>query len=354
MKMSKKLLGLILVLFLSFITVNSVLAADKPVKLRYASFFPENQMMSEIQKVWQQEVTKRTKGLITFENYWGASMGAPMNHLELIKKGTAQVGCMHEWYTPSRFIFGNFEYVFPFGPTDYEIVAKANRQIRAEFPQFAQDAKKENIIMLMDAPGGEYNFMSTKPLKNIADFKGEKVTLVGRYFGRWLPPGATAVVRPVAERYDLLRTGVVTADLLPFEHFDAFKIYEVAKYYINTRMTTALYGPIYMNLDTFNSFSPEIQKILLDTGKDVEMLAAKEIIPKKYNELMKTYKAVGVTFIEFPQAEIDKWVALLPDIPAEFAAECEAKGYPGNKLIQRWQEITAELGYKWPRKWGKK
>lgn len=281
-------------------------------------------------------------------------MGAPMNHLELIKKGTAQVGCMHEWYTPSRFIFGNFEYVFPFGPTDPVIVGAANRKIRAEFPQFAQDAKKENIIMLMDAPGGEYAFMSTKPLKSIDDFKGEKVTLVGRYFGRWLPPGATAVVRPVAERYDLLRTGVVNVDLLPFEHFDAFKIYEVTKYYIKAKLTTALYGPIYMNLDTFNSFSPEIQKILLDAGRDVEVMAAKEIIPKKYNELMKSYKAAGITFIDFPDSEIKKWAAMLPDIPAEFAAECEAKGYPGKKLIQRWQEITAEMGYKWPRHWGTK
>jgi len=354
MKAAIKTLCITVVLFLSFMMVNSVWAADKPVKLRYASFFPENQMMSEIQKVWQQEVTKRTKGLITFENYWGASMGAPMAHLELIKKGTAQVGCMHEWYTPSRFIFGNFEYVFPFGPTDPVIVGAANRKIRAEFPQFAQDAKKENIIMIMDAPGGEYAFMSTKPLKSIADFKGEKVTLVGRYFGRWLPPGATAVVRPVAERYDLLRTGVVNVDLLPFEHFDAFKIYEVTKYYIKAKLTAALYGPIYMNLDTFNSFSPEIQKILLDAGKDVEMIAAKEIIPKKYNELMKSYKTAGITFVDFPDSEIKKWADLLPDIPAEFAAECEAKGYPGKKLIQRWQEITEEMGYKWPRKWGVK
>lgn len=354
MKVSMKTLCIILVLFLSFLMANSVLAEQKPVKLRYASFFPENQMMSEIQLIWQKEVTKRTNGLITFENFWGASMGAPMAHLELIKKGTAQVGCMHEWYTPSRFVFGNFEYVFPFGPTDPEIVAKANRKIRAEFPQFAQDAKRENIIMLMDAPGGEYAFMSTKPLRSLEDFKGEKVTLVGRYFGRWLPPGALAVVRPVGERYDLLRTGVVNVDLLPFEHFDAYKIYEVTKYYIKAKLTAALYGPIYMNLDTFNSFSPEIQKILLDTGKDIELKAAREIIPLKYNELMKKYKAAGITFIDFPDSEIAKWAALLPDIPAEFAAECEAKGYPGNKLIQRWQEITTEMGYKWPRKWGAK
>jgi TRAP-type C4-dicarboxylate transport system substrate-binding protein len=358
----KRQSGVVLVVLITLVVVLSVVvqnasaqkSADKAVKLRFASFFPENHMMSYIQRIWQEEITKRTKGLITFENFWGASLGAPLAHIELLRKGTAQVGCIHEWYTPSKFVFGNYEYVFPFGPTNYEIVAKANRKIRSEFPQFAEDGRRENVIMLMDAPGGEYGFMSRKPLRSLDDFKGEKVTLVGRYFGRWLPPGATAVVRPVAERYDLLRTGVVNIDLLPFEHFDAYKIYEVTKYYINAKFITALYGPVYMNIDTFKGFSPEVQKILLETGQEMELRAAREIIPKWWNTLTEKYKKAGITFIDFPDEEIKKWSSSLEDIPAEWAAEVEAKGYPGWKLVQRWQEITTELGFKWVRKWGAK
>jgi len=328
--------------------------ADKSIKLRYADFFPppELHMMSQVKKIWQDEVTKRTKGLVTFENFWGASLGAPLAHIDLLKTGNAQVATIHEWYTPSRFVFGNFEYVFPFGPTDYVIVAKAMRKIREEFPEFAKDAARENVLMIADPPGGEYAFMSKKPLRTIEDFKGEKVSLVGRYFGQWLPPGATAVVRPVAERYELLRGGVVNIDLLPFEHFYAYKLHEVTKYFVKAKFTVACYGPLYINMDTFKGLSPEIQKIFLETGKELELRAATELFPKWYKKVESEFKAKGIIFIDFPDAEIKKWAAQLPDIPAEWAAEVEAKGYPGFKLVQRWQEITSELGFKWPRRWG--
>ncbi len=329
--------------------------AIKPVKLKGASVFPPPtvSMMSELMKTWEDEVTSRTKGAITFENFWGAALGAPAEHIDLVKNNTVQVCQTHEWYTPGRFPIGNFEYIFPFGPTDYTLVAKAMRQIREEIPEFARDETREKVVMMSDPPGGVYNFMSKKPLKTVADFKGEKVSLIGRYFGRWLPPGATAVVRPAGERYDLLRGGVVDVDLLPFDLFYAFKIQEVTKYYINANLTVACWGPVLMNLDTFKGFPPEVQKIFIDAGKHTE-LKAPEIINKWWAKIEKEWKAKGIGFITISESERQKWASHLEDIPAEFAKEVEAKGYPGNKIVARWQEITGQMGYKWPRQWGVK
>ena len=328
----------------------------KPVVLKVAGVFPSpaESMMSEFMKTWQDEVTKRTKGAVTFENSWKAALGTPAAHIDLVKKGTVQVAQTHEWYTPARFPIGNFEYIFPFGPTNYSLVGKAMRQIRTEFPQFAQDETRENVVMICNPPGGVYDFMSKKPLKTIADFKGEKVSLVGRYFGRWLPPGASAVVCPAAERYNLLRDGGTSTDLNPFDNFYAFKIYEMAKYYINAKLTVACWGPVLMNLDTFKGFSPEVQKIFLEAGKEVESNIAPKIVLSWWHKCQREWKEKGIHFITIPDEEIQKWASGLEDIPAEFAKEVETKGYPGYKIAQRWQEITGELGYKWPRKWGLK
>ena len=70
---------------------------------------------------------------------------------------------------------------------------------------------------------------------------------------------------------------------------------------------------------------------------------AREINPRWWSRVEKEWKAQGVTDVDFPQSEITKWAGTLSDIPAEFAAEIEGKGYPGWKLMQRWQEITADL-----------
>ena len=334
----------------------SAQTAIKPAKLKVAGVFPppEVSMMSEIMKTWQDEVTKRTNGAITFENFWGGALGAPAEHIDLLKNNTVQVAQTHEWYTPSKFPVGNFEYVFPFGPTDYVLVAKAMRKIRAEIPQFVKDETKENVVMICNAPGGVYDFMSKNPVKTLADFKGEKVSLVGRYFGRWLPPGATAVVRPAGERYDLLRGGVVTMDLLPFDLFFAFKIDEVTKYFVDARLTTACWGPVLMNLNAFKGFPPEVQKVFLEAGEAMELKAATEIIPRWWTKCEKHWKEKGIVFEKISDEDIKKWADGLEDIPGEWAKEMDSKGIPGSQIVNRWQEITGEMGFKWARKWGVK
>jgi len=315
---------------------------------------PKTSMMSELVKVWEDEVTKRANGSIAFENFWGCALGSPAELIELVKTGAVQVGNFHQWYTPSKMPFGDFEYVFPFGPTDYELVVKAMRQIRAEVPQFKKELDEQNVVLIADLPFGIYNFMSRDPLRTLKDFDGKKISLIGRYFGKWLPPGATAVVRPAQERYDLLRAGVVDADLLPFDLLYAFKIHEVTKYYIKAELITCCAAVIVMNKDTFNKFSPQVQKILLEAGKDTELRGAREIMPKWHDRCEGEWKAAGIEFIDFPKEEKIKWANSVTDTAAEWALEMDAKGLPGTEVVKRWQEITSELGYEWPRKWGPK
>lgn len=329
-------------------------AAKKSVRLKCAGVLPPPKvsMMSETVKTWADMVTERTNGAITWEFLWGCSLGAPSEYIELLKNGMVDVVNIHQWYTPTEMPFGDFEYVFPFGPTDYELVVKAMQQIRSEFPQFTKELDDNNAVLMADLPFGVYNFMSIEPLRNVKDFDGKKVSLIGRYFGRWLPPGATAVVRPGHERYDMLRTGVVDADLLPFDLFYSFKIHEVTKHYVKVDVITTCAFVILMNKNRFNSFSPKIQKILKETGHEVELIGAKEIIPKWKGICEKAWKDAGIEFIDFPREEKVKWAASVDDTAAEWAKEMDQKGLPGSKLVKRWQEITEELGYDWPRKWG--
>ena len=70
--------------------------------------------------------------------------------------------------------------------------------------------------------------------------------------------------------------------------------------------------------------------------------------------LNKKMIAAGLTMIKFPDEDKKKWAALIPDTPAIWAAEAEAAGIPGWEIAKRWQEITTEMGYEWPRKWAVK
>jgi len=346
-----------LVIFSVAILLTPSMAPAEKIKLKAASIYPSPDVpmsMGQAMHVWQQEVTRRTNGDITFETLWGATLGPGPEHIELLRKGVVSLAQTFAWYTPGKFPLGSYTYVFPFGPTDPLLIVKANREMKKRFPQLRADEEKQNVLRVCDPPGGPYDFMSRKPLKSIDDFKGEKVSLVGRYFGRWLPPGATAVVRPMHDRYELLQTGVVNIDFHPFTHFYHTKVYELVKNYVKVGAMAGFHSEIYVNLDVFKKLSPAYQKILLEAGDYTDEKMSTELLPQWWKRFQEEVMKFGVTFSDFPKDEITKWANKLEDIPAEWAEEVTKKGYPGYEFVKAWQEITESLGYKWPRKWGVK
>ncbi len=331
--------------------------AQTPMKLKWASPMgaPGIAAAGDVGLYFQQEITRRTNGAITFESYWGGALGSGPVHSELVQNNIAQVIQTYQWATPSRMPLGDFEYVFPFGPTDYEMVFKAMRKIRSEFPEFSKELADQNAILLSDPPQGSYNFLSKTPLRTVKDFEGKKVGLIGRYFGRWLPPGAQAVVRPSSERYEMLKSGVITVDLNPFDNQYQFKFHEMCPYFIeNLTVITCCPMPIIINAPTFKKFSPEVQKIFREVGEQTELKAAREIYPEWWQKTLKLWRDGKVQNIKFREEEKTKWASTLEDIPAEWAGEVGKIGLPGFKIVQRWQEITAEMGFKWNRRWGVK
>lgn len=355
-KLFKVVLFSVLAMALVF-GVSSQDAAAKQYKLRAASIYPSPDVpmsMAKAFQIWQQEVTKRTNGAVTFENFWGAALGKGPEHIDFVKTGAVDVAQTFPWYTPSRFPIHGLCYVLPFGPTDPWLLVQANRALKAKFPQFDADEKRNNVILVCDAPGGPYDFMSKEPLKTVEDFKGQKVSLVGRYFGRWLPPGATAVVRPMHDRYELLQSGVVTIDLHPFTHFYFTKVYELVKNYTSVGMMAGFHSQIFVNRTVFNKMPADIQKAMMEAGAVAEEKMAKEVLPGWFGDCKAVFEKAGVKFADFPRSEVKKWAASLEDVPAEWAAEVEAKGYPGFEILATWQKLTADLGYDWARTWGVK
>lgn len=333
------------------------LADMSPVELRLASAWPPPNvsLITTCHQMWMDEVTKRSNGKITFKTFWGGAMGKAPEHLSLLEKGVVDLVSANSHYTPGKLPLGQFEYVFPFGPCDSAIVTKAKRQLIDEFPEFARDLAKYNAVSILISPGTVYQFLAKTPAEHVQDFKGRKVGCIGRYFGRWMEPiGMVPVVSPAQERYTMLQTGVIDVDLHPVDLHASFKLIEQAKYLVRIDALQANFGDLWISKKTLDTFPPDVQKMLLDAGRDVEWKVATELLPQWTERVMKEFDAAGVKQVTLPEDERAAWAARIPDIPAEWAKEVSDQGYPGWDIVRRWQEITTELGYKWPRQWGVK
>ncbi|MCK9392539.1 MAG: hypothetical protein M0Q01_13345, partial [Syntrophales bacterium] len=111
----------------------------------------------------------------------------------------------------------------------------------------------------------------------------------------------------------------------------------------------------WMNLKKFNKLPKDVQNILLESGKKLEIMAAKEINPAWEKKIFSDWKKTpGYTFTKMSDADRKQWAQSIPDTPAEWAAEVTKMGYPGWEIAKRYQEITAQMGHKWIRQWAVK
>lgn len=330
----------------------------EPVVLKMASCFPppETSMASDYARLWEDKVTEATDGKITFENYWGCALGTPAEHLTLVEKGTVDLVVSYGWYTPTKLPLTDFDYIFPFGPIDPKIITPACRQIYEEFPEFEKDLAKYNCTRVWQCPGTTFVFLSKESIKTLDDFEGLKCACIGRYFGRWIGAiGAVPVAAPGHERYTMLQTGVVDASFNPIDLAYCFKDIEQGPYCLDPELLITNWISFWINLDTLHSLPKDVQELILETGKEIEIIAAEEVQPEWTEKIWQEWQeGEGFHYSKLSDADRVKWAAACEDVPAEWAAEVSEMGYPGWEIVKRYQEITTELGFEWMREWGVK
>lgn len=358
MKKSILLISCVLLVVAAF-TIHAFAAETmKPVTLKVSTSFtpPETNLGTTHLVAWQKMVTDQTGGAVTFKNFFGGSLGKPAEQLSLVKTGAVDMVITWGWYTLKDLPLEDYDYAFPFGPTDPLILTKAMRQIYEEFPQFKKDFARSNAVKIFQSPGIEEVFLTKNKITSLDQAKGKKCKVIGRYFGRWLEAaGITPVSAANTEVYTMMQTGVIDMAMDTTDLLYANKIIEQAPHVFNPGLLTTNWVGCYMNMDTFNRMPKNVQAIMLEAGKKLEIIAATEIDPGWGKMIYDNWKKIpGYTFEKMSDADRKKWADACPDTPAEWAAEVSAAGYPGWEIAKRFQELTTNGGHKWIRNWAVK
>jgi TRAP-type C4-dicarboxylate transport system substrate-binding protein len=311
--------------------------------------------MSDVARQWMDLVTERSGGAIKFDDSYGGALGAGPELAEKLEAGSVQVlGPTASSYASGKFPHASIQFTFPFGPTDTRVVLETDRQMMKDFPQYMADYSKYNHKLMITITSPAYSILSKNRINKLSDLNGVKFGIWGSYFGRWFAPaGGVPVASPSAERYEMLRTGVIDANVLPsIEHYQN-SIREQAKYLTAQGLTAHSVWNVFMAEDVFEGMSPEGQKIMMDSAREIEEAAITTILPHWENDIVfPAWKEAGVEWVDFDADEWAKWASLVDDIPAEYAEEMVEKGYPGWEMVKRSQEISASWGHEWPRLWG--
>jgi len=277
-----------------------------------------------------------------------------VEHLELVKMGMADIGVSQFGAHPAEVPLYGYQYAYMFGPNNPTLIAEAAWKLWEQIPAFEESVAKQNQKMISMFPWDNYNLISFEPMPTIADFDGKVVACWGIFLPRILEViGASGVPTPAPDRYLTLKQHLVDASMFPISPDVTYKLYEVAKYYTFVETGSVMPYSISMNMDSWNKLPSDLQKLLMDSGKEISIAQGQHLKAERVDAtaFMKTQ---GVTFFDMSLEEKAKWAEKIPDIPAEWAQEMEAKGLPGWEITQGHVRVCEEMGWEWNRAWAVK
>jgi TRAP-type C4-dicarboxylate transport system substrate-binding protein len=299
---------------------------------------------------WQKEVEEKTGGRVTFENHWAGALFAPGATLDSIEKRMADLVNLFYGYAPSTLPLGNYEFAIPFRPADPALNYKITRMMWDEMPAFEQELANHNAKMLMFLPVMTYDVLSRMPIKTLDDFKGKKMASVGRWFTQQVEAtGAVSISNPAGERYVMFERGVIDGEVLVLDQMNDWKHYEVAKHFTHVGFGSLVCAVnLVITLDAWNELPPDIQKIMVDTGRKLEAERGTWLNEERDKILKRWKETEGVSFYTMPEADKIKWANQMADTASAWAKDVDAKGLPGSEIINRYVELAEQEGHKWP------
>lgn len=299
------------------------------------------------------EISKRAEKLghkIEWVNAYGGSVCKLGECLEAVESGLVDVADLHVPFEPAKLMAHNFAYFVPFGTPDPVTAAKAARQVYDTVPQLKKILEdKYNQVFVGVGSVGNYNLVTTFPWDKVEQLKGKKVAAAGPNIPWLKAVGAVPVQSNLNEAYTSFQSGVYEGWVMFPDATVGFKLHEVAKNYTFTDFGAVPNVLIAMNKDTWRKLPKEVQKIVLDVGREFTEVQTKMAVAKG-TASVETMKTAGATVRSLSMEEKVKWANALPDIPSEKTAEINKAGGPG-KAVAEYMKALKAAGVKLPRDW---
>lgn len=277
-------------------------ANAQTVTLKWGEHLPPCCSMYVAAADWMaKEVDKRSNGTLKFNINYGGVLATVGEIPTAIETGIIDMGNIVTPYFPDQFVVNNAIPFFWPQPKSQDQLGELMLKWDKEIPAFSAELAKFNARLITVRPLPPYGLICTKPVRTLGDFKGLRV----RSYGVALPAmlealGAVSVGMADVEAYEAMSNNILDCSASDIALVDAFKLNEVAHYFIDVPMGASWGHIIAMNLDKYNALSDEHKRLLEHLKYDhlAEML---RLFRAKEDELKAQWaKDKSVEIIKFP------------------------------------------------------
>jgi len=291
----KFLMAMVVMLVGGLFFASSVFAA--PIVLRYAGNFPAKHYMTTMMNEWAKLVEQRTNNRVKIEVYPAAQLYSDKDLDRALASGAVDLGQamanVLAGIVPSTHIL-DFAMVWDDWDHYDRVYHNGGWKIMDD------EAREHNMTEVFIMPYGKTVGPITNKKKVVTheDLKGLKIRAMGGNMALAVKAlGATPVFLSSGEVYQALQRGTVDGAVSGLTSMSERKWGEVAKYLWELYYCPTTCGHTAANLNSWNKLSPDIQKIMRDTGRELEKKYRKEVIDKEEAEARAELVKRGVEII---------------------------------------------------------
>ncbi|MFC1929818.1 TRAP transporter substrate-binding protein [Chloroflexota bacterium] len=294
--------------------------APAPIELVYAHYLPPTHPGCVYDEMMLAELEKRTAAIgkpVKIEFFYNGALGTNKEILDVLLSGGCDITGASAGHYADRFpiylTWGGYLRTRSLGLAQFPEIRQLQDIAWYDYElQEEKELKPMGLTALRVGSTMTYHFVSTKPLKNLADFKDVKVRLwSSAYAPMWEAAGTVPISISSSEVYEGLQRGVVDATAYDYISIKDRGFYEIADYVCNVYLSTPFIMQ-FMRLDRFQSLPPEVQKIWKDLRVEARA-GSDKYLQETYVKDRKFLEDAGVTFVDMPIEDIVEWKTRMGD-----------------------------------------
>jgi TRAP-type transport system periplasmic protein len=186
--------------------------AQDTVKLKFSHWVIAGHPVSKWIQSWADDLKAKSGGKIDIEVYPSMQLGGPVEHYDMVRRGTADMAWVLHGYTSDRFPLTTL-FDIPFTVDDAVVASKVvnNKELREKY--FDPEHKGvKNLVLFTNQPTHLYT--TGKQIKVPADLKGLRIRFPSATAKRFIEElGATPVGLPAPQMAEGLQKGLIDGTL---------------------------------------------------------------------------------------------------------------------------------------------
>lgn len=316
------------------------LASAKPLELSLSLVTPPKHLRNiNVINPWVKMIEERTGGKVKMTVYYAAALAPPPQTFESTVSGVADISEGLVYATPGRFPLTETVMLPELGLETSLSCSKALWQLYQTVPELQKEWQGVKMLWLHTTPGIKL-ITRKKPVRSLEDLKGLKIRVSGATavkMGKAL--GFTPVSMGIGDLYLGLEKGVIDGVALPSEILVSRRLGEVTKYVTDIDLGHDAFFVV-MNENSWKGLPDDVKKVIEELSGEWAVEFTGKAWDKFDQEAVGKNKASGIEYIELEAAEKAKWKNLLAPVKGEYAAELDAKGLPGKKVLSDIQKMA--------------